>query len=82
MTQHDDPLHIDETINQSCCRHIADDISYISDRPQGIVMSTVRIVLIMMIVMMMMMVCQFIKDIDSLSLRSTDQILINLKATI
>ena len=63
MTQHDDPLHIDETINQSCCRHIADDISYISDRPQGIVMSTVRIVLIIMIVMMMMMICQIIKDI-------------------
>ena len=50
-------------------------------------MSTVRIVIIIIIVMvmmimmmMMMMICQIIKDIDSLSLRPTDQILINPKA--
>ena len=50
-------------------------------------MTTVRIVIIiiivmvmMMMMMMMMMICQIIKDIDSLSLRPTDQILINPKA--
>ena len=36
--------------------------------------------MIMMMMMMVMMICQIIKDIDSLSLRPTDQILINLKA--
>ena len=49
-------------------------------------MSTVRIVIIIIIVMVMMMmmmimvICQIIKDIDSLSLRPTDQILTNPKA--
>ena len=36
-------------------RHIADDITYISDRPQRILMSTVRIVIIIMMVMVVMM---------------------------
>ena len=55
MTQHDDPLHTDKIINQSWCRHIADDITHISDRPQSIVMSTVRMIIIIMMVMVMMM---------------------------
>ena len=43
-----------------------------------VMMMMMMIMMVMM--MMMMMVCQIIKEIDSLSLRSTDQILINPKA--